>query len=80
MHIDGIAVTTPARTLVDAGAVLPIGSVSRILDRAVGGQLVSLPEVWSAMRAVARKGRAGVGPIRRLLRADAESRLTIALR
>jgi hypothetical protein len=67
MSIDGIPVTTPARVLVDLGAVETLGNVARILDRAVGRQLVSLGEVRSAMNAVARKGRAGVGVIRRLL-------------
>jgi very-short-patch-repair endonuclease len=65
--IDGVPVTTPARTLVDLGAVLPLGSVSRALDRAIGRQLVSLSDVRVAMNAVAKKGRVGVGVIRRLL-------------
>jgi hypothetical protein len=65
--IDGVPVTTPARTLVDLGAVLPLGSVSKALDRAIGRQLVSLAEVRAALDAVARKGRAGVGVIRVLL-------------
>jgi Protein of unknown function (DUF559) len=67
VRIDGVPVTSPARTLVDLGAVLPLGSVSRALDRALGRKLTTLPEVRAAMHAVARKGRAGVGVIRRLL-------------
>jgi hypothetical protein len=67
MTVDGVDVTTPARVLVDIGAVETIGNVARMLDRAVGRQLVSLAEVRSAMNAVARKGRTGVGPIRHLL-------------
>jgi hypothetical protein len=67
VEVDGVPVTTPARTLVDLGAVLPLGSVARALDRAIGRRLVSLPEVRAAMNAVARKGRAGVGVIRTLL-------------
>ena len=65
--VDGVPVTSPARTLVDLGAVLPLGSVSRALDRAIGRQLASVAEVRSTMDAVARRGRAGVGVIRRLL-------------
>jgi len=57
--IDGVPVTTPARTLVDLGAVLPLGSVSRALDRSIGRNLATLAEVRSAMNAVARKGRGG---------------------
>jgi hypothetical protein len=66
-QIDGVPVTTPARTLVDLGAVLPLGSVSLALDRAIGRQLVSLTEVRAALDAVARQGRAGAGIIRPLL-------------
>jgi hypothetical protein len=65
--VDGVPMTTPARTLVDLGAVLPLGSVGRALDRAIGRQLVSLDEVRAALDAVARKGRAGAGAIRALL-------------
>ena len=50
-----------------SGAVLPLGSVSRALDRAIGRRLATLAEVRAAMDAVARKGRAGVGVMRRLL-------------
>lgn len=67
IEIDGVPVTTPARTLVDLGAVLPLGSVSRALDRAIGKQLVTLAEVRSVLNAVARRGRAGAGVIRLLL-------------
>jgi hypothetical protein len=75
VDVDGVPVTTPARTLVDLGAVLPLGSVSRALDRAVGRQLASLSEIRAALNAVARRGRAGVGVMRRLLdeRGDASS-------
>ncbi len=87
--VDAVPVTTPARTLVDLGAVLPLGSVSRALDRAIGRQLASLAEIRAAMVAVARRGRTGVGVIRRLLdeRADApgsasvlEARMSTLLR
>jgi hypothetical protein len=67
VHVDAVPVTTPARTLVDLGAVLPLGSVGPALDRALGRKLVSLAEVRAALDAVARKGRAGAGVIRRLL-------------
>jgi hypothetical protein len=67
VNFDGLPVTTAARTLVDLGAVLPLGSVSRALDRAIGRQLVSLSDVRVALNAVARKGRAGVGAMRLLL-------------
>jgi hypothetical protein len=68
VRVDGVPVTTPARTLVDLGSVLPLGSVGTALDRALGRQLVSLAEVRAALNAVARKGRAGAGIIRALLK------------
>jgi Protein of unknown function (DUF559) len=66
-EIEGVPVTTPARTLVDLGAVLPLGSVSRALDRAIGRQIVTLAEVRTALNALAKRGRAGAGVMRRLL-------------
>jgi hypothetical protein len=64
---DGIPCTTVARTLVDLGAVVPLGVVARALDRAVGRKLVTLGEVRRALDTVARKGRRGVGVMRTLL-------------
>jgi hypothetical protein len=67
VQVDGVPVTTPARTLVDLGAVLPLGAVSTALDRAIGRKLVTYGEVRAVLNAVGRKGRAGAGVIRRLL-------------
>lgn len=82
MTIDGIAVTTPARLLVDLGAVLPLGMVARVFDRAIGRRIVSVSEVRSAMRAVARRGRTGVGTVRQLIaeRSDARAGTVLELR
>jgi predicted transcriptional regulator of viral defense system len=66
---DGIPVTTVARTLVDLGAVAGLTTVEAALDRAIGLRKVALREVRHAMIAVARRGRHGVGKIRRLLEA-----------
>jgi hypothetical protein len=65
--VDGVRVTTPARTLVDLGAVAAPQTVEAALDRAAGRRLVTYRDVRDAMLAVARKGRRGVGTIRRLL-------------
>jgi len=65
--VDGLRVTSPARTLVDAGAVVPLGYVSRMLDRAIGARRATLREVEFARREVSRQGRAGAGVIRLLL-------------
>ena len=63
----GVPVTTVARTLVDLGAVAGPKTVEAALDRAAGRKLVTYRDVRDAMVAVARKGRTGVGVIRRLL-------------
>ena len=65
--VEGIRVTTVARTLVDLGAVASPRTVEAALDRAAGRRLVNYRDVRDAMVAVARKGRVGVGTIRRLI-------------
>jgi len=69
----GILVSSPVRTLVDLGAVVPARTVERALDQAVSRRLVSLAGVRRELEAVARKGRRGAGVLRDLLdeRADA---------
>jgi hypothetical protein len=67
--LDGTPVTNVARTLVDLGAVAGLRTVEAALDRAIGLRRVTLREVRHAMIAVARRGRHGVGTIRRLLEA-----------
>ncbi len=63
----GVPVTTVARTLVDLGAVAGPKTVEAALDRSAGRKLVTYRDVRDAMVAVARKGRTGVGVMRRLL-------------
>ena len=65
--VDGVRVTSVARTLVDLGAVASPRTVEAALDRAAGRRLVTYREVRDAMIAVARQGRRGVGTIRPLL-------------
>jgi Protein of unknown function (DUF559)/Transcriptional regulator, AbiEi antitoxin len=67
VSMDGVRVTTVARTLVDLGAVASPATVEAALDRAAGRRLVTYRDARDAMRAVARQGRRGVGTIRRLL-------------
>jgi hypothetical protein len=52
---------------VDLGAVLPGDMVAKCLDRAHGRGLVSYSSVKTALDAVARQGRHGVGVMRRIL-------------
>ncbi len=63
----GIPVTTPARTLVDLGAVLSARAVERCLEVALGRRLVTLDGLRTTLDSVARRGRRGAGALRTLL-------------
>ena len=65
--VDGIPVTTIARTIVDIGVPHGIGMAGSCLDEARRRDLVSLEEVARVLHQVARRGRNGVGPARRIL-------------
>jgi very-short-patch-repair endonuclease len=65
--IGGVPVTTPARLLVDVGAVLPMHLAAVVFDRALRRDIASLAEVRSVIRVVARRGRTGVGIARALV-------------
>jgi len=60
----GIRCTNVLRTLVDLGAVAP-GDVHAALGRALSMRTVDLRAVDSALAGHGRRGRAGVGPLRR---------------
>jgi hypothetical protein len=68
-EVNGVPCTTVARTLVDLGAVCHEKVVQRSLDRAIGRRLVTLLDARAALVSVARRGRRGVGVLRRLLEA-----------
>jgi very-short-patch-repair endonuclease len=60
-------VTTPARTLVDLGAVSRPWLVSRALEDWVRAGRVTIPEARAALEEVARRGRSGAGVLREVL-------------
>ena len=62
--VDGIPTTSVARTIVDIGVPHGIGVVGRCLDEARRRGMVDLETVAALRKAVARKGRNGVGPAR----------------
>ena len=66
-RVDGIPVTTPARTVVDLGSVAGRRTVGVALDGALRANLTSLLEVASVIDDVSRQGRTGVGIARDLL-------------
>jgi hypothetical protein len=68
VDLDGIPVTTPARTVVDLGASNK-WIVESALDEGIRKDLFTLDQVEAFVRRVARRGRRGVGVIRPLLAA-----------
>jgi hypothetical protein len=65
--LDGIPVTTVPRTLLDAGAVLPVVILERQVERAVGRGMTTPAELRSLLNQLARRGRRGVGRLREVL-------------
>jgi hypothetical protein len=69
-HIDlvhGVPTTTPARTLVDVGMVMPRRFVARCMEQWLADRLVTLPELRRTVEEHAGKGRKGVGILRAAL-------------
>jgi hypothetical protein len=67
--VDGVPTTTPARTLIDLGAVLPERVVHRAITNALGRRLVTVAELQSLVRELGKRGRRGTGALRRYLEA-----------
>lgn len=69
---DGIPVTTPARTLIDLGAVVGPTVLELALDEALRRELVTVRDTRRRLEQLARPGRGGIRVLRRLLRARTE--------
>jgi hypothetical protein len=65
--IGGIPVTTRARTLLDLGAVVRPGLVSRALEQWLREGHTTVRQVRAALDDVSRKGRRGAGVLRQVL-------------
>lgn len=74
--IDGIPVTTPARTLIDLATVESEHVIERCLDDMLRRRLVSLPFLEKWLDDPARKGHRGLPLVRRLVAARATVGLT----
>lgn len=74
--VDGIPVTSAARTLLDLGAVCRPTVVEMALDGALRRELVSIRELEATLSALARRGRDGCGVLRGIL-ADRSPHSTI---
>lgn len=66
--IEGLPVTTPARTLCDAGLDFPDHEVERMVQHAIAVGIVTPAELWRYRHRVGRRGRNGVGALDRALR------------
>ncbi|MGH9183589.1 MAG: type IV toxin-antitoxin system AbiEi family antitoxin [Acidimicrobiales bacterium] len=71
--VDGIPVTTPARTLLDEGAVLPAPLVEADLEAALLQHRCRLDDLWQVLARLGRPGRGGTAVLRTLLEARAPS-------
>ncbi len=67
--MEGIPVTTPARTLIDLASVAERDRVEEALDDALRRRLVSIPRLRWCLDRTARSGRPGVGVTRALIEA-----------
>ncbi|MEX2256153.1 MAG: hypothetical protein WEC34_12000 [Acidimicrobiia bacterium] len=65
--VDRVPVTTPARTLLDLGAVCGTWTVEAAADRAVRLRLTSVDELVRTLHRLGRSGRNGAGVLRRVL-------------
>ena len=83
--VDGIPVTSPIRTLCDAGLIFPEHEVRRMLDHAVAIDLVTRRDLWRFRIRVGKQGRNGCGVLHRVLESmppgsdEVESGLEMAL-
>jgi hypothetical protein len=77
-EVDGIAVTTVARTLFDlAGTVHPLRT-GRVLDTCLNQDKVTVAAVWDVVGDLAKRGRAGAALLRELLLARGEGEVVPA--
>jgi hypothetical protein len=67
--VQGVASTTPARTLLDLGAVLPYQKVAYATEDAVIRKIASHEHLFSVLDRVGGRGRRGTATLRAILRA-----------
>ncbi len=63
----GIPVTNPLRLLVDLGAVVSDNDLATAIDDALLKDLVTVPDLYAMLDMMARRGRRGIGPLRKAL-------------
>ncbi len=63
-----VLVTNPMRTIVDVAATLPPDQLDNATDRALAARLFTIPALVAELDRLARRGRPGVGALRRSLK------------
>jgi hypothetical protein len=66
-RIQGLAVTSPARTVLDLAAGLSPTQLARVVDRFAAKRIVGFAEMADLLDQLARKGKPGVVKLRRAL-------------
>ena len=66
-EVEGIPTTTVPRTIIDIGVPHGVGAAARCLDEGRRVGVVELREAATLLHQVARRGRNGVGPARRII-------------
>ena len=66
-EVDGVRLTTVARTVVDLAAVRPLAVIGRSVDRLISDGKLELLEVEAVVEAVARRGKPGIKTMRKVL-------------
>jgi len=64
---NGVALTSPSRTLVDLAGAVDEPALQRALEHALRRKIASISSVWRALRSVPSQGRPGTGTLRTLL-------------
>lgn len=67
MVVEGLAVTTPARTVIDLAAVLARSQLERVISFAVADGILDLDYITELFHRLARKGKPGVRNLRAVL-------------
>ena len=57
--IDGMPVTTPARTIVDLSAIWRRGRLGIAIEDLTSAKRITLPEIGACLQSVARRGKPG---------------------
>src|SRR5262249_59277370 len=66
---NGLAVTSPSRTLVDLAGTVDEAALQRAVEHAFRRKIISMSSLWRALASVPAQGRAGTGTLKRVLQA-----------